>query len=327
MNLQAILEAPTEFDFYQAVYQFQLQLSHQDKGYRVGHDAIPSEELIRFKSDQHLGFPGQAISKIDAKLSQRTGKQAAEMHVSFMGMTGPSGVLPQHYTELVLERLRLKDTGMRDFYDLFNHRLISLFYRAWEKYRFAVNYDSSQKSTSDSFSHVLNQLSGGGTHSRYYSGFSQRKSPSAESLRLMLEDFTGCIVEIKSFEGRWQSLANTEQTRMVSRAMPEGQYAQLGKDASIGSKVWDINSSITINIKPSKKGSVASFLPGEPGYLPLKELVDKYLGKSVKHKVYLEIKQQDAPKAQLSMSAVPLGLGCGLLSRADNGQQLKRLMI
>lgn len=327
MNLQQILEAPTEFDFYQAVYQFQLQLSQQNKGFKVGHDAIPSEELIRFKADQHLGFPGQAISQVDPKVSQHAGKQAADMHVSFMGMTGPSGVMPQHYTELVLERLRLKDSGMRDFYDLFNHRLISLFYRAWEKYRFAVNYDSSEKGSSDSFTHVLNQLSGESANNRYYSGFNQRKSPSAESLRRMLEDFTGCTVEINSFEGRWQFLANSEQTRMVSRAMPEGQYAQLGVDASIGCKVWDINSSITINIKPSKKASVASFLPGEPGYLPLKELVASYLGKSVKHKIYLEIKQQDAPKAQLSSSAVPLGLGCGLLSRADNGQQLKRLMI
>ncbi|UCX04443.1 type VI secretion system baseplate subunit TssG [Shewanella glacialimarina] len=327
MNLQAIFDAPTEYDFYQAVYQFQQQLSKQQQGFKVGYDSIPSSELLRFKSDQHLGFPGQAISRINPKESKQTTKKSAEIHVSFMGLTGPSGVLPQHYTELVLERLRLKDSGMRDFYDLFNHRLISLFYRAWEKYRFAVNYESADKGPKDTFTHVLSQLSGEHSYHRYYSGFYQRKSPSAESLRMMLEDFTGCDVEVLSFQGRWQYLAATEQTRLASRMQPEGQYARLGVDASIGDRVWDINSSITINIKPNKQSTVAAFMPGEPGYAPLKDLVISYLGLSVKHKIYLEIKQQDAPKAQLSKSAVPLGLGCGLLNRAEHGQHLKRLMI
>ncbi|MBB1383573.1 type VI secretion system baseplate subunit TssG, partial [Shewanella sp. SR41-2] len=58
-------------------------------------------------------------------------------------------------------------------------------------------------------------------------------------------DFTGCNVNILSFQGRWQSLAKTEQTRMASRSMPEGQYARLGVDASIGNRVWDINSSVS----------------------------------------------------------------------------------
>ncbi|GGQ19394.1 type VI secretion system baseplate subunit TssG [Shewanella litoralis] len=327
-QLQAIIEAPTEHDFYQAVYQFQQQLAQgREQGYKVGYDAIPQQELLRFKSDQHLGFPGQAISDVVVKTQNKNKQLTADMHVSFMGLTGPSGVLPSHYTELLLERLRLKDTGMRDFYDLFNHRLISLFYRAWEKYRFSVNYQSSATGKADSFTHVLSLLSGKKSLNRYYSGFHHTKTPSAESLRRMLNDFTGCQVDVMSFQGRWQPLARTEQTRMASRSMPEGQYARMGVDASMGSRIWDINSNISIHIKPKEGSNVNRFMPGAASYESLKSLVSGYLGHSVKYKIFLEIKQQDAPTAQLSKSAIGLGLGCGLMSRAVHAQQTKSLMI
>ena len=131
MSIRDWKDSPESFDFYQAVYFLQKQLSSQELYWHsVGRDAFPEQELIRFKSVQHLGFPGQAISKVESKDYDSADKQAFNIHVSFMGLTGPSGVMPQHYSELMLQRLKLKDRTMRDFFDIFNHRLISLYYRA-----------------------------------------------------------------------------------------------------------------------------------------------------------------------------------------------------
>ncbi len=45
------------------------------------------------------------------------------MRVNFMGVVGPQGVLPIYYTELVMDRLRAKDSTLRDFLDIFTTAL------------------------------------------------------------------------------------------------------------------------------------------------------------------------------------------------------------
>ena len=79
------------------------------------------------------------------------------MRVNFMGVVGPQGLLPIYYTELVIDRLRAKDATLRDFLDIFHHRIISLFYRVWQKYRFQVAYEQGD---GDQFSQYLLALIG-----------------------------------------------------------------------------------------------------------------------------------------------------------------------
>ncbi|WP_281558715.1 type VI secretion system baseplate subunit TssG [Thalassomonas sp. RHCl1] len=329
MSIDALIKDPAAFDFYQAVYILQRQLTGEKQQFRkVGFDSLPKHELIRFKSEQHLGFPGQAIAAIKQAGTDEQDNISVDMLVSFMGLTGPSGILPRHYSELILQRLKFKDTGMRDFYDVFNHRLISLFYRAWEKYRFAINFQNANyqgengtknndKSQSDPFSQVLARLSGGEGFNQYYAGLFSKKIRSSDGLQQILSEFTRAKVRIEQFQGKWQYLPGSEQTRLGSRQQPEGQYARLGLDASIGSRVWDINSSIAIHLTPEAGQEVKDFLPGESSAELVKQVIKRYLGNAVKVKILLHIKQRDVPPAQLSGAGVPLGMGCGLLSRVE----------
>ena len=100
--------------------------------------------------------------------------EPARMTVNFMGLIGPLGVLPQYYTELVISRGRAKDNAIRDFFDIFNHRMISLFFQAWQKYRFTVAYERGER---DRFSHHLLDLIGLGTE-----GLQNRQSVADDSL-------------------------------------------------------------------------------------------------------------------------------------------------
>lgn len=317
MNISTLIDQPNEFDFYQAVYTLERQLGKgKDQHRKVGHDSLPQNELIRFKADQHLGFPGTSISKVEIKKEQKNTETAVDMHVSFMGLTGTSGVLPQHYTELVLERMKLKDFGMREFFDLFNHRLISLYYRAWEKYRFPIGFEKSTQQSSEPFTYVLNQLSGNkGVIGNYYAGIYNQKNRTAAGLKQILSDFCQCDIEIEQFQGKWHIIKPSEQTQLGARNNPEGQYACLGVDASIGSRVWDVNSSINVCIKVGKDRSINDYFLNGTIYKHVKQILKSYLGDTINSKIQLKVKLGQAPIAQLSRQAIPLGMGCVMAFR------------
>ncbi len=132
-----LFREPYGFDFFQAV---RLLERLRPGAASVGRAGPPAAEAVRFRAHQSLAFPPSSIRS----LVRGGAETVPEMTVTFMGLTGPNGVLPRHYTELLM-RLESDLRGsekyaLRDVLDVFNHRFISLFFRAWEKYRFDVAY-------------------------------------------------------------------------------------------------------------------------------------------------------------------------------------------
>jgi type VI secretion system protein ImpH len=125
-----------EFDFFQAVRVLEL-LAHDpaDPAW------VPVEDVARFRAHQSLSFPPSAVYSVEPPPA---GRRVPTVTVNFLGMTGPQGVLPTHYTQLLLRIARegrgTERTALKDWLDLFNHRLTALFFRAWEKYRFPVPF-------------------------------------------------------------------------------------------------------------------------------------------------------------------------------------------
>src|SRR5262249_34850998 len=111
----------------------------------VGRGGPPKAEVVRFRAYVSLSFPPSQIYDLERPTESLP---VPALTVAFLGLHGPSGLLPRHYTELLqkLEKER-KDKerySLRDWFDLFNHRLIGLFFRAWEKYRFWVPYERGE---------------------------------------------------------------------------------------------------------------------------------------------------------------------------------------
>src|ERR1035441_6142651 len=137
---EILLESPWSFEFFQAVRL--LALMYPNRRLLSGF-MQPPEEIVRFHAHLSMAFPPSAIRDIEPSLEE---DGPLDMTVNFMGLTGPAGVLPAHYTEYLIARSYSRDNAAAAFFDLFNHRLISLFYLAWEKHHFPVAYQREPQS-------------------------------------------------------------------------------------------------------------------------------------------------------------------------------------
>ena len=112
-----LVDNACSFEFFQAVSLLQRLRENMRP---VGGFSSPEDEAVRFRVNPRLGFPASEIQQLELH-----GDAPAEMTVNFIGLTGPMGVLPYVYSEMILERARAKDTSFAAFLDIFNHLAIA----------------------------------------------------------------------------------------------------------------------------------------------------------------------------------------------------------
>lgn len=265
-------------DFFRTVWRIERQIRDERSPYhRVGHDGWPSQELVRFRTSQHMGFAGQDLVEAhEERLPE--GPLSAELTVDSLGLTGARGALPAHYTEMVLSQLKARSPALKDFLDLFNHRLLSLFYRSWEKTQPAVHQERREE---DVFTTILRSLTGSESDWEIHYGAALARGPrSASTIRKVLEDVTDMPVEVQSLKGGWEPVSPGDQTRLPSRASPKGQYAHLG-EAMLGARAWIADKGADIVFHPRDSEQLASLLPGGRAGAAVERLTNRLVGHQV----------------------------------------------
>ena len=342
-----LFNEPYVFDFFQAVRllgRMPEALSRTNPG-----AAFP--EVARYKAYPSLAFPASAIQDLQPPVA--TGLLPV-MVVNFMGLTGPSGILPRHYTEtlLILEStkgapLRQNTPALgatttqqrnpefrayRDWFDLFNHRFIDLFFRAWTKYRFWLAHERGETDLPDPdrFTLSIYSLFGLGTGSlrnrmkvvapgaRYqpdtllgkihdlgllrYAGLLSQRHRSAWGLQALLEGYFERSVEIQQFQGQWLPLDLTAQTRMGD----EDGNSSLGVNTIAGDRVWDVQGKVRIRLGPLRYHEFLEYLPDRKpvperkSIFMIAHLARFYLGPEIDIDVQLILRRQDVPACRLT---------------------------
>jgi type VI secretion system protein ImpH len=291
-----LFDEPYRFGFFQAVRLLERIYADHDP---VGQDSDASREVVRFRTRQTLSFPACEIHEL--KSETETDGTPPEMMVSFMGLTGPLGPLPHQYTELVMDRARYRDTALWSFLDIFNHRLISLFYRVWEKYHFPVSYERTGE---DQFTAFLFDLVGMGTNFLrhrlsfkdqsliFYSGLISQRPHSATAIRAIIGDFFSVPTEIRQFAGEWLKLGDNV-TRLGSA------NSQLGLSTVAGDRVWSDQSNFTVRVGPMSLKKFTSFIPTGVSFKPLSEMVRLLVGLEFEFSVQLVLERDEVPLCTL----------------------------
>jgi type VI secretion system protein ImpH len=252
-----------------------------------------------------LEFPASQLHEFKETVDEETEQQKLEMFINFMGMVGVSGVMPMHYTELIMERVRYRDTAMWAFLDIFTHRTVSMFFRAWEKYRFPVCYERGD----DAFTAYLFDFAGLGTDGLRgrmdlddetllpYSGLIAQKPHSATALGNILSDYFRVKAKIIQFFGQWLDLDKASISKL-------GQAnSVLGKTAIIGTRVWEQQSKFRIVLGALTFNEFQSFLPSGTGYKPLKSIVRFMHGAEFDFDVQLVLQAKQVPSTILTTRA------------------------
>jgi type VI secretion system protein ImpH len=287
---------PWNFEFFQAVRL----LERFGTGKPVGRFENPGDEAARFSTNSALMFPPSQINS----LHWAEGKQP-QMRVNFMGLVGQLGVLPLPYTEWVNTRIRAKDYTTRDFLDVFHHRMISLFYQAWEKYRFPVAYERDRD---DRFTRYLLTFIGLGTDGLrrrlsvpdealvFYTGLLGLQTRSATALRQILHDYFQVPVEIEQFVGSWRPIPESNQSRVGDeREFTE----QLSLGAIAGDEVWDKQCTARVVLGPLTLREYLDFLPIGTAYKPLRELTEFFTRREIDFEVLLILRRDETPGVML----------------------------
>jgi type VI secretion system protein ImpH len=316
-----LLEEPHRFSFYRIVY-----LLHQlfPASARVGAQGPPEREVVRFRADLSMGFSPADISSLTATDGESEEIPRFSLTTTFMGLFGPASPLPTHFTEDLLHEEEGSEVR-RAFLDLFHHRMMSLLYRVWEKYRHSIRF---QPGGADPISRLFLHLAGlgelAGRTPRVppirllaYAGLWTQRTRPASALRGILADyFQGVEVEIEQFAGRWLDIPAEEQNRL-------GQVrTRLGEDMNLGDSIFDRGASFRVRLDHLGIQDYLDFLPPGDRTAELEEIVDLFNSDGLDYEVKLWLRKEEIPALKLGGPAARLGWSTWLGTPPDANQSL-----
>lgn len=310
-SIAHLVDRPYEFNFVQAVTLLQGHAERESNEFHfVGFDHALDQEVVRFRVSPTLRNNSSQVTDV-----QQIGS-CYELTVPFIGLVGVNGVLPRHYTQAVIGRVKQHDYAMRDFYDLFHHRIISMFFRASVKYRLPFLYQLNSLESpdeDDSITQAIRCLVGLGdttlknkmaihdhTILRYGGHFADQK-PTGHSLQRVIEEFIGLPTKILQFQFEWLYIDPSEQTQLSASATH-----QLGVDVVIGDRVPSFQNRFRIRVGPVSWRDFVNLIPTSAQVTKLADLVRLYVGISLDFDLQVTVDGREIPKCAFNNDHPPM---------------------
>ena len=299
MSLYRALEAtPYAYDFFQALRR--IECLHPTKP-RLGTALRPVDEPVRLGQEASLAFAPSTLSAFTLPGEGRPPR----MEVRFFGLLGANGPLPLHLTEHARERLiHGGDKTFGRFLDIFHHRFLLMFYRAWAQAQPTVSFDRPRD---DRFTVYVGSLIGlGGVKARnrepvedhaklYFAGRLTRHVRNRDGLTALLEGYFRVPVRVEEFVGHWMKLPESERSRLAAG----NDSIRLGSGAVLGAKVWDRQHKIRLWMGPLTLAQYEGFLPGGKALARLVAWVRQYLSFELEWDVRLALAAGEVPALRL----------------------------
>ena len=298
-----LFEEGFAFDFYQAVSLLERLMPDAAP---IGETSDPAAEAVRFSSTIALSFPETDVASIKAPHYEHT---PARMLVNFLSLAGALGPLPLPFAERILQRAVRGDTASREFLDIFHHRLVSFAYRIRKMHRIGLGVRSPDEDAAAR--HLFAFLGLGLPQLRNRLGLPDRallehagnlssEARSLEGLLAILRRHFGVVCTVTPLSGAFHWIEASDRTSIG----PSGQNRALGKNASLGGRFWDQESSFDLRFGPMHFEEFSRFLPHGDALAPLCGLVRFYVGDRFHFSIVLVLAKGEAPPLRIGKNSV-----------------------
>ncbi|VAW85128.1 Uncharacterized protein ImpH/VasB [hydrothermal vent metagenome] len=293
-QLEALKQKPEKFSFFLALRFIECA---SDEFPRLGESSRPGTDPVRLAQTPSLSFANATLDSFDA------GKEGspARLNSFFLGLFGPHGALPAHLTEYAKDRLQhSKDPTFSRFADLFHHRMLSLFYRAWANKEPTVSFE---REASDHFKKYVGALFGQGMqalHQRdelpdraklFFSGLLANQVRSAEGLAAILSAYFNMPVAVNEFVGEWMSVPKESQWRLGESE----ETGTLGQTTLVGEKAYGCQHKFRLRFGPLTFAVFKRLLPGGEDLKCVAAAVKNYVGFQLDWDVNLVLQKDEVP--------------------------------
>ena len=296
------------FDFFQLVH-----LLETWRGGTVALGGIGPyrAEALRLRPDSSLLFSPADIRLVEAadeEAKKRFGFQwDFRVTVNFMGVYGVASPSPVYLTELI-GFTDVDAEELTDFLDLFNHRLLALFYRSWLKYRYPYRFEPGGRDEVSGY--LLSYIgyaepavreSTGLPSSRLlrYLGLLALPTRPPVGLELMVSDhFGGIGAKVQEQILRWVTIPPEQRNRL-------GQAnSGLGTDLCVGAKVPDRSGKLRLSLGPLHFKEYLQFLPGTKKFREAQALVRLWCGDRFDFDLEFIVHREEVPELQMGSGSL-----------------------
>lgn len=308
--VRRILRETRDFEYFQLLHL----VERTGDNIPIGHQGPAAREPVRLRPTLSLAFPACDLDFVDWDESD----QRLRVTTTFLGMYGSDSPLPTHFTEALLAETE-DDERVRAFLDLFHHRIFSLLYRSWAKYRYHIAFRTGG---TDAISQVVRAFLGIGTpgtaeHLRTppvrlfrYAGLLSQRPRSASGLAGLLRDFFDDVdFDVEQCVGRWLPIQPDDRNKMGQAK------CALGTDFLLGERIFDRSGKFRVRVGPVDFATYTRFLPGEKAARQLAELVTYFSTDPLQFDTEVILKSEEVPD-------LPLGER-GFLGRLSRTSWLK----
>lgn len=303
--MRELLGRAPRMNFFQLCQLLELHAPQQPL---LGREDTPESEPVRFRPLPKVGFPGTEMAKVE--FDDERPNAPPSVRTTFLGLYGVNAAVPHHFIEDIVLR-REGSEAVASFLDMFNHRIATLFYRSWRKYRYPVGFRPGGE---DEMSGYLLCLAGFGignaenkqglSPARLLAllGLLTQRTRTADGLAGVIRHLLpGACVTIKEFHPVWVRLEQPQGlgSKAIGGIAPRG----LADGHVLGRGVPDRTQTVQVTIRPADATQANDILPDASLHHDMLKLLRAYLGYKVDVELRMEVSSMTAPQLMLGKSA------------------------